>query len=159
MSGPDLLQWLAGWPGAALLRRFSIAYLFVNAVHILGIGLIIGAILPLDLRLMGLLRAPPVAAIGPFLSRAAAAGVTLAVVSGFWLFTVRPAHYLTNPAFLIKLALIAAAIVNLGYLHMSGAWGAVSTGAPAGGLVRLCAFLSFFLWLGALLAGRWIGFL
>lgn len=159
MSGTDLLQWLAGWPGAALLRRFSIAYLFVNAAHILGIGLILGAILPLDLRLMGLLRSPPVPAVGPFLSRAAACGVVLAVLSGFWLFTVRPVAYIANQAFLIKLALLAAAIANLSFLHMSGAWRAVASGAPVGGVVRFCAFLSFFLWLSALLAGRWIGFL
>ncbi|WP_349433334.1 DUF2214 domain-containing protein [Pararhizobium sp. A13] len=159
MSGPDLLQWLAGWPGAAFLRRSSAAYLFVNAAHILGIGLILGAILPLDLRLMGLVRAPPVAAVGPFLSRAAACGVVLAVLSGFWLFTVRPVAYIGNQAFLIEIALLAAAIANLGFLHMSGAWRAVASGAPAGGVVRFCAFLSFSLWLAALLAGRWIGFL
>ncbi|MEK1933380.1 MAG: DUF2214 domain-containing protein [Pararhizobium sp.] len=159
MSAPDLVQWLAGWPGAAFLRRSGVAYLFVNAAHILGVGLILGAILPLDLRLMGLVRSPPIAAVGPFLSRVAGCGVVLAVLSGFWLFTVRPVAYIANQALLIKIALLAAAIANLGFLHMSGVWHAVASGAPEGGVVRLCAFLSFSLWLAALLAGRWIGFL
>jgi hypothetical protein len=73
----------------------------------LGVGLLIGGILPLDLRLAGLLRGVPLAAIGPFLSRSAAIGLGLAIVTGLWLFTVKPREYLANDAFLWKMALLA----------------------------------------------------
>ena len=49
------VEWLGTWPGAVLLQRSGTAYLFVNAAHIASIGLLIGGILPLDLRLAGLL--------------------------------------------------------------------------------------------------------
>ena len=50
--GP-LLGALEGWPIAVLLRGSSVVYLLVNAAHILFIGLLLGAIVTLDLRLLG----------------------------------------------------------------------------------------------------------
>ncbi|MDP1961043.1 MAG: DUF2214 domain-containing protein [Reyranella sp.] len=151
-------QWIVTWPGAVLLQRSGTAYLLVNAAHILGLGLLVGAILPLDLRLLGFFRGVPLAVIGPFLSRAAATGLALAIATGLWLFSVKPAEYLANEAFLWKIALLAAALVNIVVQHRSGAFaralveGEVRTG------VRLAALCSAVLWLSVLVAGRWIGF-
>ena len=77
-----LATWLASWPGAVLLQRSGTAYLLVNAAHILGVGLLVGAILPLDLRLLGFFRGVPLQVVGPFLSRAAATGLVLALATG-----------------------------------------------------------------------------
>lgn len=49
----ELLEWLAATTLAVELRRSATLYMFVNAAHILAIGLLVGAILPLDLRLAG----------------------------------------------------------------------------------------------------------
>jgi hypothetical protein len=49
----DILEWLSATMPAAALRRSGTLYMFVNAAHILAIGLLIGAILPLDLKLVG----------------------------------------------------------------------------------------------------------
>lgn len=70
-----LLEPLGHWPGALWLQRSGTAYLLVSAAHILGIGLLVGAILPLDLRLLGLLRAAPLAVLAPFLTRVAGCGL------------------------------------------------------------------------------------
>jgi hypothetical protein len=153
-----LVDWIAAWPGAVLLQRSGTAYLLVNAAHILGLGLLVGAILPLDLRLLGFFRSVPLAVVGPFLSRAAAVGLGLAILTGLWLFTVKPAEYLANEAFLWKLALLAAALVNIVLQHRSGAFArALAEGEVRTG-VRLAAFCSAVLWLSVLVAGRWIGF-
>jgi hypothetical protein len=149
----------AVWLGAAWLRMSSTAYLLVNASHILSIGLIIGAILPLDLRLMGAFRSVPLSLIGPFLSRCAMTGVVLAVLTGLWLFSVAPADYLANQAFLVKAGLLAVAILNIGFQHLNPAFKRALRGGPLSLTVRLSAFLSFILWLSVLIAGRWIGFL
>ncbi|WP_332683510.1 DUF6644 family protein [Bosea sp. (in: a-proteobacteria)] len=154
----DVVAGLAAWPGAALIRQSGTAYLFVNAAHILGIGLLVGAILPLDLRLLGFFRTAPLAAIGDFLSRAAAFGLALALTTGFWLFTVKPAEYLANDAFLWKLGLLALAMVNIGLQHAGGFRKALAAGEVTAA-IRIRAAASTMLWLGALLAGRWIGFL
>ncbi|WP_029354334.1 hypothetical protein [Bosea sp. 117] len=153
-----LASWLASWPGATWLRGSGTAYLVVNAAHILGIGLILGAILPLDARLMGIGRAP-LGVVGPLLSRAAAVGVGLALLTGFWLFTVRPIHYAGNAAFLAKLALVALALVNVAIQHANPAYRRALAGGAVSVGVRTSAAASALLWLAALLAGRWIGFL
>jgi succinate dehydrogenase hydrophobic anchor subunit len=154
-----VLEALALWPGAVWLRQSSTAYLFVNAAHILGIGLVLGAILPLDLRLMGLFRQVPLPILAPFLSRMAASGVALAMLTGVWLFSVRPGHYLENAAFLAKLALLMLALVNIGLQHGVTGYRHLSAGGEAPLPVRLAAGTSAILWIGALVAGRWIGFL
>jgi hypothetical protein len=91
------LDWLAAWPGAVWLQNSGTAYLFVNAAHILGIGLLLGAILPLDLHLLGLVRSSPLPIVGPFLLRVAFAGLALALLTGLWLFSVKPREYVSNP--------------------------------------------------------------
>lgn len=152
-------DWLETLPLAAWLRRSTFAYPLVNAAHILGIGLILGAILPLDLRLMGAFRAAPLPALGPFLSRAAAVGVALALVTGLLLFLVKPADYLANPAFLAKLGLLALALANVALIHLGPGWRRATTERGVSRALRLSAVASMLLWLGALVAGRWIGFL
>jgi len=153
-----VIETLGQWPGALLLQRSGTAYLFVNAAHILGIGLLLGAILPLDLRLVGVIRGAPLAVIGPFLVRAAGFGLALALVTGFWLFTVKPTEYAANPAFLYKLGLLALALGNIALQHHgAGFWEALADDRPSA-RIRAGAAASLALWLAALVAGRWIGF-
>lgn len=159
MSGPDLLAWIAAWPVAVALRGSATLYLFVNAAHILSIGLLVGAILPLDLRLLGFFGNVPVNVVGPFLSRMAAAGLFLAIVTGFCLFSVRPVAYAGNIAFLTKIALLCFGVVNALLLHLHPHWRAAIAGGSPSMRVRLAAFASLLVWAGAVLAGRWIGFL
>lgn len=154
-----VLDALAAWPGALWLQSSGTAYLFLNAAHILGLGLLLGAIVPLDLRLAGLWRQLPLQVLLPFSSRAAAAGLVLALATGLWLFTVRPHEYLDNTAFQFKLGLLLLALTNIAWQHCSPALsrslrdGTLSTG------LRWRAAASILLWCGVLLAGRWIGFL
>lgn len=151
----EALAWLSTTPVAAALKASGTFYLLVNAAHILAIGLIVGAILPLDLRLIGALKAPPVATIGPLLSRTAGIGVAAAVATGLSLFSVRPQEYAENPAFL-KVALIALGVLNAVVLHVRGGWRAAIATDSVPPLARVQALLSLTIWLGAVLAGRWM---
>lgn len=146
------------WPGAALMRRSAVAYAAVNAAHILGIGLLLGAALPMDLRLLGAFRRVPASVVVPFLSRLAGAGLALAVVTGVVLWSVSPAGYLENPAFRVKLALLAGAVVMVAVQHANPAFRAVADGVAPAFSVRVAAALSAVLWLMILGTGRWIGF-
>jgi hypothetical protein len=154
----ELLDWLANWPGALWLQRSGTAYLFVNAAHILGIGLLLGAVLPLDLRLIGFFRSYPLEAIGPFLLRVGSVGLALALLTGLWLFTVQPKQYAANSAFLWKLALLVLALANLGVQHYRQSFQDALRGGSIDTGVRLRAGVSAVLWLSILVAGRWIGF-
>jgi hypothetical protein len=155
----QLVEWIGTWPGAVLLQRSGTIYLLVNAVHILGVGLIVGAILPLDLRLLGFFRRVPLGVIGPFLSRAAATGVVVAVITGLWLFTVKPVEYLENAAFLWKVSLLALALANVVLQHRNRHFHVALTNGDVHPSVQLTAVCSAILWLSVLVAGRWIGFI
>lgn len=155
MTTAGVVQALAQWWGARWLQASGTAYLCVNAAHILGIALLLGAMLPLDLRIVrGGASLPQLA---PVALRTAAAGLALALLTGSWLFTVNPVGYLDNPAFRCKLVLLAVALGNIALQHAllrrRAGWA-----APLPVLARLSAAASAVLWLGVLLAGRWIGF-
>ncbi len=151
--------WLAQLPHAVLLQRSGTTYLLVNAAHIAALGMLIGSIVSLDLRLLGRFRAVPLAVLAPFLSRIAAWGLGLTVLTGFLLFSVRPAEYADNIAFLFKLCLVSLAAINAWAVHAGPRWQqALSAGEASAGL-RVQALCSIVLWLAAVVAGRWIGFL
>jgi hypothetical protein len=154
----QILDWLAAWPGAVWLQSSGTAYLFVNAAHILGIGLLLGAILPLDVLLIRLLRSSSLAVAGPLLLRVASVGLALAILTGLWLFSVKPREYVTNPAFLTKVGLLAFAFCNIGLQHYGPRFRAALNGESVHASVRILATLSVALWLSILVAGRWIGF-
>ena len=147
-----MLEAIGGWPGASWLQQSATAYLFVNAAHILGLAMLLGAVLPLDLRLLGLFRRFPIEVLGPFLVRCAAAGLGLALLTGTWLFSVKPDEYLANPAFRWKLLLLTFVLINVGLQHRSPGF------MHSSAAVRVRAGISLGLWLSALVAGRWIGF-
>ncbi|HCN73755.1 MAG TPA: DUF2214 domain-containing protein [Pusillimonas sp.] len=154
----DFLQALSGWPGATFLQEYWVAYLVVNAAHILGIGLLLGAILPLDLLLLRSTRGRDLPTLGPFLVRVAAMGAALAVTTGLWLFSVKPVEYAENPAFLFKVTLLVLAICNIALQHRGGHFDAALCSGQPSVRVRILAATSAILWLSVLVAGRWVGF-
>lgn len=153
------LQAIAGWPGAAFLQEYWVAYLVVNAAHILGIGLLLGAILPLDWLLLRSTRVRDLPTLVPFLVRAAGIGTVLAVTTGLWLFSVKPVEYAENPAFLVKAILLVLAICNVALQHRGKHFNAALRSGQPSARVRALAALSAILWLSVLIAGRWIGFI
>jgi hypothetical protein len=134
------------------------AYPLVSAAHIAAIGLIIGAIGTLDARLLGAFAKRPVAALGPPLSRVAAIGVALAVLTGFLLFSVRPVAYADNAMLQLKLALVGLGVTNALALRFTPWWRSALAGGAVNPALRMQAAVSLLIWLSALLAGRWIGF-
>jgi hypothetical protein len=158
--GLAVLDWIGNWPGARWLQQSGTAYLFVNAAHILGLGLLLGAILPLDLRLLLGRAQATLTVLAPVAIRTAAAGLGLALITGAWLFSVNPGDYLENAAFRWKLLLLSLAAINVVVQHRQ--WR--SFGLPANTMdalpvrVRVLAGTSALLWISTLVAGRWIGF-
>lgn len=131
-------------------------YPALSALHILGIGLLVGCIATVDLRLLGLLGRQLDAALLT-LVRLALAGFALAVVTGLCLVSVRIASYAGNPAFLLKLVLLVMAGANAALLRLAG--GSVADGASLRTVrARLAGIASLTLWIGAIGAGRWIAF-
>jgi hypothetical protein len=136
-----------------MMRLSRWTYAAVNAAHILGIALLVGAILPLDLRLLGLWRSQPLAPLARVLVPTAAAGLVLAAAAGALLFLARPADYASRPVFLAKLLLIALGATSALALHLG-------PGLEGAGVARrrLAGLLSVACWIPALVLGRLIAF-
>lgn len=142
-------------PLAETLRFSRWGYATVNVAHILGIALLVGAVLPLNMRLLGLWASVPRPPVLRILVPCAAAGLALAITAGVMLFSVR-AHAYAGIGFLqAKLLLVAVATVSALVLHYQHGW-LLETASRA--RVTAHAILSTACWLGALVSGRFIAF-
>ena len=141
-----------------VMRGSPALYPAVEILHILGFVVLVGSILALDLRLLGLGRAIHIQPTAQLLLPLSRFGFLLAISMGFLLFSADAAHVVRNPAFQIKLLLIAAALVNILIAH-AGPWGRVALWrAEASGGAKVTALLSLLLWLSAICAGRLIAY-
>lgn len=143
---------------ATFLRGSRYVYPLVNAAHILGIALLVGAIAALDARVLGFARRVPLADAARLLLPVTITGLVLAVVAGIALFSVKPVDYAANPVFLVKLALIALALGNAAWLRLGTDWAVALGGGAVAPRVRAGAALSLLLWVSALVAGRLVAF-
>lgn len=155
------MEWLAvlAAPLGQALIRWPVLYIFANAGHILSLAMLIGATVILDLRLLGRFQRLPPSATAEVLSRIAAFALGAAILTGLLLFSVRPVDYAANTALQIKLVLVGLGALNALAARRSGDWQALLAGRPPSLKLRLAAAASLAIWLSALLAGRWIGFL
>src|SRR5688572_2155082 len=87
-------------------------YAIVNLAHILGIAALFGAVVILDLRLIGFWRRTPLSALTEVAFPVAATGFALSVTSGIGLITANATEYVGNPFLYIKLPAIAIGFVN-----------------------------------------------
>lgn len=150
-----LLAALASSDLATALRFSRWGYAAVSTAHVLGIAVLVGGILPLDLRLLGLWPRVEPAALIRVLVPMAVAGVALAMVSGALLFIARPIDYAANVAFLTKITLVSVGVVAALSTHLL--WGRRLERASEAALRRIGA-ISITCWIGALIAGRMIAF-
>jgi hypothetical protein len=82
------------------------------------------------------------------------------VITGVLMFISKASTYMANPYFLVKMAMIAAAGVNMALLHR-GPWKVIGNWDSALAIpanVRLSATLSLIFWVVVIFCGRFIGF-
>ena len=140
---------------AKALRDSVWAYPLVNAAHILGVALLVGSIVPLDLRLLGFWRSLPLAPLWHVLTRIAAAGLVLAATFGALLFITRATEYAASPLFLSKMIALAVGVANA-ILLLRASPEAPATRAPKH--LRAAAAVSLAAWLTTLTLGRLVGY-
>ena len=143
------------------IRENDLLFPLIESVHVVAICLVIGSILVVDLRLLGL------ASINRSVSRVTSAVLPLtwgafavAVASGTLLFISNATKYLGNGYFVAKIVLICAAGLNMVIFHGISArdlprW---ENEAPLPLPARLAGGLSILLWVSVVTCGRWIGF-
>ena len=137
------------------------SYGIVNLTHILGVSSLFGAVLVLDLRLLGLWRSIPLASIARPTVPIATIGFLVAAASGLCLISTNGSEYVGNPFLLIKFPAIFVGLLNVAVLSRLPAWKAREARAPSAAEQRqLSVFggISLLSWLTAIGAGRLIGY-
>ena len=136
-------------------------YPVVNVIHVLGVATLFGAVLLLDLRLLGVWHRAPLAAITTVAAPLAMAGFALAAASGVCLLAANALEYQDNPVLLVKFSAIGLGLVNAVVLRRTGAWQAHTTRDLSHSEARrlgLMGGVSLVSWLTAVGAGRIIGY-
>jgi hypothetical protein len=158
----DALAWLQSSALGEFMRSSGPwTYPVVNVIHILGVATLFGAVLVLDLRLLGAWRRaslPPITTIaGPL----AMAGFAVAASSGVCLLASNALEYENNPFLLIKFSAIGLGFANAVALRRTTAWRAHANRELSGSEARKLALMggvSLVSWLTAITAGRLIGY-
>ena len=158
----DVLAWIEASTLGHLMRETGAwTYAIVNLTHILGIATLFGAILVMDLRLLGFFRHVPLGALSAATTPVGGAGLAVALPSGIALLSANATEYVGNPFFLIKFPAIAFGLLNIAVLMRSRAWQARAARELSAGERRQLAVMggiSLCSWLTAVAAGRMIGY-
>ena len=150
-------QWLEATSGSILIRESIIVYPIIETTHVLTLGLFLGLIALLDLRLLGVgLKGVPVSQVAGRLLPWALVGFALMSISGVLLFYSGPVKAAGNIFFRIKMVMIALAGVNALVFHYTihkrvASWD--NDPAPPA-RAKLAGVLSLLLWCGVVICGR-----
>jgi len=131
---------------AQFLKASRWTYPLVNAGHILGIALLVGAVVPMD---VAVIRGRAVAAVG-LLRPWSVAGFVLAVTCGALLFVTQATDYVRSPWFLAKMGVLGLAVLNAAVHFRLDRWPIRQR--------RQAALASLVLWPTVLILGRMIGY-
>ena len=102
------------------LKTHAWAYPALEVVHIVGIALLLGNLVLLELRVFGRGAALPMKDLARLGLTLAVCGFGLAAVSGLLMFATQPAELLSNRAFTLKMLLLMLAGCNAAWFHARG---------------------------------------
>ncbi len=136
-------------------------YPVVEIVHIIGFVTLVGGIIVLDLRLLGLSKALPVRMLARHVLPWSIGALLLIVPSGLLMFIAHAGDLVGNTAFIIKMVLLMCAGANAAAFHTGvfrrvDAW---NSGAVVPAAAKLHALVSLLIWAGVLACGRLLAYL
>jgi len=156
----EFLVWLESTSIANAIRTIPWLYPAFETGHYIGLSLLVGGIMLIDLRVLGMARGLPLKSmIGllPFVW----VGFAINVLTGSLLFIYGATSFGTNAAFLVKMGFLVLAGLNalafdLSVRRSGGAWVAADRPPPS---AKGFATLSLFFWLCVVTTGRWMAYI
>ena len=133
------------------------AYWFILSFHAIGMALLVGASVIIDLRILGVARDLPLAPLKGLYS-IIWTGFWIQVASGSLLLIAYPTKALTNPDFYIKLTLIGFAVMVMLKLRNRVFSDSNLTDSAMMMKGKTLATWSLVLWVGAVTAGRLLAY-
>jgi uncharacterized membrane protein len=157
----EFWTWVEMLPLAARIGE-SWWFPLLESIHVLTAMFVVGSILFVDLRLIGVTAMRYSAtSFSAEILKWTWASFAIAFVTGVGMFITRAGAYVINRAFLIKLLLLGLAALNMVVFQHLGKrdiarWDSALTTSHA---ARIAGGTSLLLWIGVTLAGRWTGHL
>jgi hypothetical protein len=157
----QFLQWLQALTLSVFIHKTAWAFTTVEVVHVFAIAFMIGTIMIVDLRLLGVVSTKrPFTEFSRLLLPFTWVAFAVAVIAGALLFISRPLEYFGNAVFWTKMVLIGLAGINMIVFEFLTARGVkewdLSPTPPRA--ARLAGGISITCWLLVLFCGRLIGF-
>ena len=146
-----LALWVSG--SSSLL-----GYPAILTLHTIGLALLVGAGVAVDLRLLGVARGTPLSALAP-LFRIMWIGLAINTVSGVLLFIADAVRKGSQPIFAVKLLCVAGAVAVLVMIRSLVLHPSSAVTIAASTRARTLAMASLVLWTGAIVAGRLMAYL
>jgi uncharacterized membrane protein len=161
LSITGFLEQLQTLPLAVFIHKTPWAFTTVEVVHVFAIAMLIGTIMIVDLRLLGLASTKrPFAELSRRLLPFTWAAFVIALIAGSLLFISKATEYFVNPVFWFKMALIVIAGINMmifEFITVRGVqeWNLDPTPPRE---ARLAGGISVACWILVLVLGRLIAF-
>lgn len=156
----SILDWMQGTWLSSMVVGYSWTWPLLEILHFTGMCLLLGAILIMDLRLLGfqkLVTAEAVHQLVPY----ALIGFAINLVTGIMFLFGDPYRYAVNWSFQVKMALVVLAGLNA-LLYKFKVEPMITHSGPGGDypfLAKAVGLASIALWLGVLSFGRLIPYL
>jgi hypothetical protein len=157
----SLFEWLEAMPLSTVLRESIYGYPIMLTSHVVGMCVIAGLLIMMDLRLTGIGNLKTsVSGIQHRLFPWQMVGLVMASVSGGLLFYSQPMRFYGNFWFWIKMGLMGLAAVNAMWFHLTtyktvAQW---DTDETPPGPARLAGLFGLVLWSGVIVTGRMIAY-
>ncbi len=152
-------QWIESLGFSVAINNSLYAFALIESVHLVALAVIGGAVLIVDLRLLGVgFRNQAVADVAVAARPWLMGSLVMILLTGFLLFaSLAASKYYYNEAYWWKMYFLAAAIVFTFAVRQPLALG--DPRRTQTGLAKVIAVASIFLWLGVAFMGRAIGFI
>ena len=155
----SLLSWLEDNPLSQFILEDAFAHPILLCIHAVGMAIVVGLVLMFDLRVVGYPKTLPLTAFKN-LTKLGWTGFALNALSGLVLFATRASSLPFNLAFQLKIGLILFGGLSMWFLGRT-AHAAVAANDDTAEFplsTKLLAVLTALVWIGAIIAGRYIGY-
>lgn len=150
--------WLEASGLAEWVRSSTAGYPSMIAAHAIGMAVMVGLALVLDLRLLGWFAGIPVQALHRLL-KVAWVGFLINFLSGSALFSAQASTYIVDVVFMSKLVLVLLGAITAAVLQPQIANAAAWSGGATPSNTKMIAAISIVFWLGAIVLGRLTAYL
>src|SRR5579863_6376349 len=160
-----LAQWLSGTPMSLAIHELDWLVPLLQTVHIIAIAMVVSSVFMIELRLLRVVKSQSIADTAHRFVPWIWTGLAILAVTGITLIIAEPQRALPNPAFQLKMLLLALAIAFICVFQISLGgkskfWFHADQSRPAVKLlVAVLAISVFMLWCAIAFAGRLIAYL